>query len=429
MFKGMRHRAFVLLDREKAVQGEMKSFKIREKTKPALCIIFTGMGCQWAAMGKQLAQFETIRTSLNSCTAALQQIEPSFDLLQLLNEQSGVALKSPLNSFVAIAAIQIALVDLLRQMNIEADYFVGHSIGELLCAYADGVLSLEETIACAYWRGKCIESVQLSKPEEGAMAAVACSWQEATEWCAELANGQVWPACHNSTDSVTVSGLKKNVGSFLDQLQCRNQDIFARQVNSSGVAFHSPLLEDLRNDLWQKVTAVLGDKPIRQRTSRWISTVYEKRQDDYQFTAAYLVDNLILPVRFHEALVRVPSSAVFLELGPHHLLQAIIKRTLMSADNGQGAAVKYLPSLSRQKDNAELLLRMLGQLYTHGFNPRVELIYPRVQYPVPRGTASLHSFIEWRHDRNFTVTQYPDFYNQTKLYESTRTIDLQVCLY
>lgn len=64
---------------------------------------------------------------------------------------------------------QVALVDVLRKMGIEPDGIVGHSVGELGCAYADGSLSGEEAVLAAYWRGHCIQQAQLPP---GGMAAV-----------------------------------------------------------------------------------------------------------------------------------------------------------------------------------------------------------------------------------------------------------------
>lgn len=44
-------------------------------------------------------------------------------------------------------------------------------------------------------------------------------------------------ACHNSEDSVTISGPPASVSEFVKT--CKAQNIFAKEVNSSGFAFHS----------------------------------------------------------------------------------------------------------------------------------------------------------------------------------------------
>jgi fatty acid synthase len=64
---------------------------------------------------------------------------------------------------------QVALVDVLTTVGIHPDGILGHSVGELGCAYADGAFTAEQTVLAAYWRGRCILE---SKLPHGAMAAV-----------------------------------------------------------------------------------------------------------------------------------------------------------------------------------------------------------------------------------------------------------------
>ena len=64
---------------------------------------------------------------------------------------------------------QVALIDILTQLNIRPDGILGHSTGEIACGYADGCMTQEETLLSAYWRGR---SVVDGKLPEGAMAAV-----------------------------------------------------------------------------------------------------------------------------------------------------------------------------------------------------------------------------------------------------------------
>lgn len=62
------------------------------------------------------------------------------------------------------------MVDLLKHLGInEYAGLVGHSVGELGCAYADGTLTAEQTVLAAYWRGRAVQEAVLPV---GAMAAV-----------------------------------------------------------------------------------------------------------------------------------------------------------------------------------------------------------------------------------------------------------------
>ena len=65
--------------------------------------------------------------------------------------------------------MQIGLVDVLRAVGIEPDGIVGHSVGELGCAYVDGCFTAEQMVLAAYYRGRASLETELIK---GLMAAV-----------------------------------------------------------------------------------------------------------------------------------------------------------------------------------------------------------------------------------------------------------------
>ena len=64
--------------------------------------------------------------------------------------------------------LQIALVRLLEHYGITPAGMIGHSLGELACGFADGGLTLQQTVLAAYWRGKCLKEAKLPA---GKMAA------------------------------------------------------------------------------------------------------------------------------------------------------------------------------------------------------------------------------------------------------------------
>jgi len=55
---------------------------------------------------------------------------------------------------------------------------------------------------------------------------------------AQALTDQVVVACHNTKDSVTFSGTPEGIDKLEAQLEA--QGVFARPVDSFGVAFHSP---------------------------------------------------------------------------------------------------------------------------------------------------------------------------------------------
>lgn len=69
--------------------------------------------------------------------------------------------------------MQVALTDVLTAVGISPDGIIGHSVGELGCAYADGTFTAEQTVLAAFWRGR---SILESKLPPGSMAAVGESY-------------------------------------------------------------------------------------------------------------------------------------------------------------------------------------------------------------------------------------------------------------
>ena len=64
----------------------------------------------------------------------------------------------------------------------------------------------------------------------------------------------VVPACHNTEKTVTISGPAEKVSIFVKEL--KDKKIFAREVNSAGVAFHSKAMSTVAGTLLQRLKKV-----------------------------------------------------------------------------------------------------------------------------------------------------------------------------
>lgn len=102
--------------------------------------VFSGMGSQWPGMAKALMQLPAFATSITRSAAALRP--HGIDLVNIITEAPAEAFNDVVNSFVSIAAVQVALVDVLRTLDVRPDGIVGHSVGEI-----------GECTAVGNWRG------------------------------------------------------------------------------------------------------------------------------------------------------------------------------------------------------------------------------------------------------------------------------------
>ncbi|KAK5608585.1 hypothetical protein CRENBAI_023538 [Crenichthys baileyi] len=375
-------------------RSDIKEVQMVQASARPLWYICSGMGTQWAGMGHSLMQLPDFRESILQSDVALK--DTGLVVSRLLSEADDTTFEDTVNAFVGLAAIQIALINLLRKMGLQPDGIIGHSVGELACGYADGSFTHSEAILAAYWRGHCIKVADLPA---GGMAAVGLTWEECISQCPQ----GVVPACHNAEDSVTISGPQEAVRTFVSAL--KEQGVFAKEVRSAGVAFHSYYMASIAPNLLAALKKVI--KEPRRRSFRWVSTSIPQSEWDSPLamysSADYHVNNLLSPVLFQEALSLVPENAVVVEIAPHALLQAILKRSLKQS-------CSILPLMKRgHVNNLEFFLSNIGKIYMNGINLDSNVLYPAVSYPVPVGTPMISPLVQWDHSQAWDIPKVEHF--------------------
>lgn len=108
--------------------------------------VFTGLG--WAGMGKGLMTIDRFRDSISRCASVMTPF--NLDLMAIIEDDD----VNFIDRNVALAAVQIALVDLLAYLEITPEGYFGCKLDDLICAYVDDVLTLEQTMLVAYWRSR-----------------------------------------------------------------------------------------------------------------------------------------------------------------------------------------------------------------------------------------------------------------------------------
>lgn len=138
--------------------------------------VYSGMGSQWVGMGRDLMKIPIFADSIEKSHQIL--LKKKLNLKKIITSEDATTFDNILHSFVGIAAIQIGLTDILKTLGLEPDHIIGHSVGELGCAYADGCFTAEEMILSAYSRG--MASLE-TKVVRGSMAAIGLGYQELKE--------------------------------------------------------------------------------------------------------------------------------------------------------------------------------------------------------------------------------------------------------
>uniref|UniRef100_A0A0K8V335 Fatty acid synthase n=1 Tax=Bactrocera latifrons TaxID=174628 RepID=A0A0K8V335_BACLA len=382
------YRGYDVLTSKGSVQREVLEFS--DESRP-IWFVYSGMGSQWGSMAKDLLQFDVFNKSIHRCAEILRP--EGIDLLEILTRSTDENFADIVSSFVSITTMQVALTDLLSSLGIHPAGIVGHSVGELGCAYADGALSAEQAVLATYYRGRAITESNLPK---GKMAAVGLAWDDAHK----RVPSDCYPVCHNNQDNCTIAGPGDSIDALVAQLN--SEGVFAKAVSSSGFAFHSKYIAGAAPKLRQMLEKIIPT--AKNRSPRWVSSSIPESAWNTpvakQSSAAYHVNNMLSPVLFYEALLHIPANAICIEIAPHGLLQAILKRAL-------GRDVLNISLVKRgHPNNAEFLLTNIGKLYAAGGQPQIHHLVRPISYPVGRGTPMLNSKIGWDHSQRWVVPKY-----------------------
>ncbi|KAL9897232.1 fatty acid synthase-like [Glossina fuscipes fuscipes] len=360
--------------------------------------VFSGMGSQWTEMGSSLMTIPQFRESIERCQKALES--KGLNLIEILTSSDATIFDNILHSFVGIAAIQIGLVDLLRSLNIEPDYIIGHSVGELGCGYADGAFTPEQMILASYYRGKVSLDIEKIK---GSMAAIGMGYKKIVNMLPD----KIEVGCHNSADSCTISGPAEDVEKFVNELKSRG--IFAKEVPCSNIAYHSRYIAHMGPQLLKYLNKIIPNP--KPRSSKWLSSSVPEsdwhQEGSNLCSAEYHTNNLLNSVLFEETFALLPNNALTIEIAPHGLLQAILKRSMV---NGV-----HIPLTQRSnKTNNVFFLSAIGKLFANGVVFPTANLYPKIEFPVSRGTPGISSLIRWDHSEDWFAVKYENIKSESK---------------
>ena len=194
----------VIKKASKDMEGIKYTFKrqineLKSKILRPLWFLFPGLGGQWTAMAKALMPIDIFSNKVEECHQILKEF--GVDLKNWLLSEDKDAVLTMTAKFCATTAIEMALFEVLKALDITPDGIIGHSFGEVACAYADGCLSTRDAMITTYVRGAITENDK-SLPK-GLMAVCGISKNEAKK----LLKDNVILACNNAKNTVVLSGM------------------------------------------------------------------------------------------------------------------------------------------------------------------------------------------------------------------------------
>ncbi|KAK4451281.1 hypothetical protein QBC34DRAFT_348299 [Podospora aff. communis PSN243] len=392
--------AFVAADVEELMAvlpaEKTKAPKTRAVSAAKIAFVFTGQGAQWAEMGADLiASSPKFRQSMQELSGVLKELGCEWDLVEELTRPAAESrlgegeLAQP-----ATTLVQMALVDLLAEFGVCPSFVVGHSSGEIAAAYAAGALTREGAVMVSFFRGQFSAMAKDLNTIPGAMLATGHGEHTALQTIAENSGGlkgRVTVACINSPSSTTISGDEPAIDYLHDKLVASG--VFSRKLRVD-TAYHSHHMDKVATlylESLMKMEFRGTQKP--DPTIEYFSSVSGGTKTS-GFGPAYWVENLVSPVRFHDAVSALlhrmaadtdADANIMLEIGPHPALQGPVNQVLSAMQPGFKSS--YVAPLSRNRNSATSFSAVLARLFELGAKVDFRPIFKHLD-PEPRRVLS-----------------------------------------
>jgi phthiocerol/phenolphthiocerol synthesis type-I polyketide synthase C len=320
-----------------------------------LAFVFSGNGAQFAGMGRAALRSNAVFRGAIERLDRMLRTELGWSLVALLetgadSQMIGRAdIAQPL-----LFAVQVGIVEALREVGVSASGHLGHSVGEIAAAWAADALSLGDAGRVVIERSRYQQRTQ----GRGRMAALALAPDAARDFLDGLGSPAEIAAL-NAAKSVTVSGT----GAEIERLEAeaKRRGLWFRPLDLD-FAFHSREMDPIREDLLDSLAGLSSRRPA----AKLVSTVTGEAVGDDPLDAGYWWRNIRSPVRFAEAagcLIR-DGYRIFLEIGPTAILQSYLTDALRAAK----VDGRVLTTLSRKPTDGDPFPTIAANCHVAGYD-------------------------------------------------------------
>ena len=299
----------------------------------SIAFVFPGQGSQTVGMGKALADaFAPARDVFSEVDDALGE-----KLSATIWEGPAETLTLTENAQPALMATSLAVLRVLEaeaglDLQREAAFVAGHSLGEYSALAAAGALSLADTARLLRTRGR---AMQKAVPVgTGAMAAlIGLELEQVAAVAAEAAQKQICQAANdNGGGQVVVSGDKAAVERAVEIAKAKGAK--RAIILPVSAPFHCALMQPAADVMAQALAAVTVKPP----SVLLVANVLARPINDPAEIVRRLVEQVTGTVRWRECVSFMAGAGVttFYELGAGKVLSGLVKRI---AEGANGIAV------------------------------------------------------------------------------------------
>ncbi len=329
--------------------------------------VFPGQGSQKINMAYKLSQRhswlqEIVLQAAEIFTEEADQVIPAlFKSLEKAEDPQQIALwqselKQTQTAQPAITLASLIWYEYLSKLGLNVSSVSGHSLGELMAFYAAGLISKENLLRFAVFRGK-----SMAVNGSGSMASLQCSAEKVTQYISGIA-GYVTIANINGPEQTVVSGETDTIKEIIRMAQADQVGAIELPVSA---AFHSQLVAEVANEI--QSFSVLHEKLSKNPNINLISSTNGKKVDGNVDLNTYFSFQAVNQVDFIHTVQELEKNCdVIIEVGPGKVLSGLISNISTN--------LRCFPVEMNADDDLSLNI-LLGNLFVMGSNIRIQEIY------------------------------------------------------
>ena len=277
--------------------------------------IFPGQGAQHSGMGLDLYNDSALAKDLFKIANDIL----GFEITSIMFSGSAEDLKQTKVTQPAIFLHSVILAKTLGN-DFNPDMVAGHSLGEFSALVANNTLSFEDGLKLVSARAQAMQKACDNNP--GTMAAVLALEDTIVERVCKEIEGIVVAANYNCPGQLVISGEINAINVACEKLKEKG----ARRalVLPVGGAFHSPLMEEAKQELENAINNTTFNKPscpIYQNVTSFAVSDEMKIKEN-------LIAQLTSPVKWTQSIQKMIEDGGndFIELGPGKVLQGLVRK-------------------------------------------------------------------------------------------------------